>query len=256
MAGIVELNFDVQGPNNAKDMVILHGLFGSSSNWRSIAKHFANEFRVFSLDLRNHGQSPWADEMDYDLMAADIDAFIVKNGLTSPHIIGHSMGGKTLMSVLQHGKSTLNISFVIDIAPVSYKHNHDALLLAMKSLDLSVFKSRKEIDAHLESKIEQLALRKFLMQNLVRQGTEYQWRLNLKSIQRNIDYIYDYKIKNTIFDKVIFIRGELSDYLAEKYHDQLFRLFPNAVLETIKNTGHWLHAEKPEELKKIIQKYI
>jgi esterase len=57
---------------HTEPLVLLHGLFGSGDNWLGVAPKFAERFRVFMPDLRNHGLSPHCKEMDYPLMAADV----------------------------------------------------------------------------------------------------------------------------------------------------------------------------------------
>ena len=80
-------------------VVVLHGLFGSSANWRSVARALAPHHRVLCVDLRNHGHSPWTDSMDYLEMADDVRALIARQGLSRPTVVGHSMGGKTAMAL-------------------------------------------------------------------------------------------------------------------------------------------------------------
>ena len=82
---------------NGMPIIILHGLFGMSDNWISIAKRLAVSYEVFILDLRNHGQSPHSFEFNYEVMTEDLLEFIKTNGLVSPVIMGHSMGGKVAM---------------------------------------------------------------------------------------------------------------------------------------------------------------
>ncbi len=86
-------------------LVILHGLFGSSRNWTSVARRFGETHRVFAVDLRNHGASPWAETMDYGEMAEDVRAVLARHGLADATVMGHSMGGKTAMRLaLEHGR--------------------------------------------------------------------------------------------------------------------------------------------------------
>src|ERR1700739_3189856 len=76
-------------------LLILHGLFGQSDNWNTLAKRFGeNGFEVYTIDQRNHGLSPHSNVWNYEVMADDVKEFIKEHSLQRPTVIGHSMGGK------------------------------------------------------------------------------------------------------------------------------------------------------------------
>jgi len=83
------------GAQDGLTIVILHGLFGSGRNWASFPKHFSATHRVLTVDLRNHGSSPWDNEMTYPAMADDVLELIETEGLQKPILLGHSMGVKS-----------------------------------------------------------------------------------------------------------------------------------------------------------------
>ena len=117
-------------------VVVLHGLFGSSRNWRGMARALSAEHRVISVDLRNHGRSPWISSMTYAEMAADVRALIRGEGLDRPVVIGHSMGGKTAMTLALESPESVGQLIVVDIAPVSYADRLTPYVEAMLSLNL------------------------------------------------------------------------------------------------------------------------
>ena len=252
----LKLHFEEIGNDNAPAVIILHGLFGSSSNWRSIARTLSRSWHVFSLDLRNHGKSPWHDEMQYQDMAGDVTGFIAAKAIDSPILIGHSMGGKTAMTLAQMSLLPLGKIFVVDIAPVPYRHNHDTLVEAMWSVNFTVQNSRSKVDQQLSKFIDEAPLRQFLMQNLERRDGKLAWRLNLSAIVNNMSCLLGYDADNLVDHEMIFIAGTESDYLREKHHATVKSLFPNAVMECINGAGHWLHAEQPGELVRIIHHHL
>ena len=73
MMSDITLAFERTG--SGPPLIILHGLFGSSANWRSIAQCLTKSYAVDRVDLRNHGASPWHDTMDYLDMADDVSYF-------------------------------------------------------------------------------------------------------------------------------------------------------------------------------------
>ena len=140
----VELAF--QAIDEGPPLIILHGLLGSKRNWAGIAKTLSAHYHVYCLDLRNHGESPWADGMDYATMATDVHEFIKRHALTAATVIGHSMGGKTAMALsLLHGEA-LNALVVVDIAPVA-RNGEDirGYLDDLLEVPLAAFRDRQKL---------------------------------------------------------------------------------------------------------------
>ena len=143
-------------------VVVLHGLFGSSANWRSVARALAPHHRVLCVDLRNHGQSPWADSMDYLEMAEDVRTLIARQGLSRPTVVGHSMGGKTAMALALTSPVSVGNLVVVDIAPVAYEHDQMRYIDAMRGVDLAGIGRRSQADAALAERVPEAAVRAFL----------------------------------------------------------------------------------------------
>jgi len=251
----LDLHSEVLGDKDAPVVIILHGLFGSTSNWRSISRELSKTHRVISLDLRNHGKSPWHDSMTYADLAGDVMHYIERNSLEHSKIIGHSMGGKTAMTLLQKFEITTGKVFIIDIAPVSYRHDHNLFIQVMQSIEFNQISSRQQVDEQLARMIDDYGVRQFLMQNLDREGGRYSWRINLHAIAKNMPEIMGYQRNHAVENDVVFISGDQSGYIRPEYHGTIKSQFPNSVIETIQGAGHWLHAEKPQALLQILEKY-
>ena len=256
----IALHFHQYGDPAGKDaspLLILHGLFGSVANWRSIAKQLSASRAVFCLDLRNHGRSPWHDEMDYSAMAADVAHFIANRQLHRPALLGHSMGGKIAMMLAQNRPHELSKLIVVDIAPCSYDpKRHVALIEAMRALDLTAT-DRRQIDAALARQIPDSSTRQFLAQNLTRErDAGYRWRLNLASIRRNIEGLSGYENAQVAMLDALFIVGADSDYVPLAAHGAVVARFPNARIATMENAGHWLHAQHPARLVSLCRAFL
>ncbi len=167
-------------------LLILHGLFGSSRNWQSLARQYAGHFDVISVDLRNHGQSFHAPQMDYRVMAEDVSALINSVDVADCLVIGHSMGGKVALQLAIDQPQLLKRMVIADIAPVSYRHDHNETLDALMAVDLEQVNSRADADQQMQAHIPEAALRAFLLQNLVRQDIRWQWRVNLDAIESHM----------------------------------------------------------------------
>jgi pimeloyl-ACP methyl ester carboxylesterase len=186
--------------------------------------------------------------MSYLEMAADVEKYITDHGLNKPSLIGHSMGGKTVMTLLQNFDVTLGQAVILDIAPVTYRHDHDHLLHAMQGLDLESLKSRSDANQALSGNIPEHGIRQFLLQNLERSETGFRWRINLQAIAVNRGEIFGYPGGDVVIAPIHFIGGDRSEYLISGYYPELKSHFPNARIQHIANAGHWLHAEQPEAL--------
>jgi pimeloyl-ACP methyl ester carboxylesterase len=249
----VELNAQVAGEGPA--LVILHGLFGSGRNWGTIARGLADIRQVHALDLRNHGDSPWTESMTYDDMAGDVEAYVQRHGLAPCDVLGHSMGGKAAMVLASSRPGMVARLIVVDIAPVAYtrEHYHD-YIRAMLGVDLARVRRRTDVDGELASTIADRSLRAFLLQNLVSRDDIFRWRLNLAAIGRNMPAITGFPDALPAFrGPATFLAGELSDYIRPRDRAVIRQLYPEAKLLEVGQSGHWPHAEQPEQFLRLVR---
>lgn len=238
-------------------LIIIHGLYGSSDNWLTISKKLAENYTVYLPDVRNHGMSPHSNEHDYDLMVNDIAELINDNIINKPVIIGHSMGGKIAMKFAIDYPELVSKIVVVDIAPKMYQHEHKDYLETLLSIDLSEIKSRDELEKNLVNKIPDRATRLFLLKNLYRKDDmSFGWRLNLESIYKNIREIEGYTTNSSSNVEALFLQGGLSKYILDSDYQIIKKVFPNSTIKKIENAGHWLHAEKPDEVYKSITDFL
>lgn len=240
-------------------IVIVHGLFGSSRNWTTIAKKLAATHKVYAVDLRNHGASPWSSRMTLNAMAADLSRFISEHHLDAPIVIGHSLGGKAAMVLaLTHAKMVGRL-VVADIAPVTYPPTLKPYIEAMAAIDLSAVTRRSEVDGLLKSTISDPGIRAFLLQNLEAMPSGLVWKLNLQALGKGMaDYsTFPAEAAGRRFDgPCIFISGALSNYVKKSDHAHIRHFFPHVQFCEIQGAGHWLHAEKPQAFLDCLDTFI
>jgi len=243
----VDLSYSETGDGPA--LIILHGLFGWKRNWAGIAKALSDDFRVLTLDLRNHGDSPHAPDMSYEAMAEDVAAFIVRQNLGPVPLVGHSMGGKAAMTLALSQPAMVERLLVLDIAPLPYERDYDRYIAALRSLDVSTTSQRSAIDKSLEAQFPDRSIRAFLMQNLVKDAEGcFNWRINLDAIERHMDDIMGFPEidSDDAYDgQTLFLAGSDSDYISLSHQAEIERLFPNAEMDVIDGAGHWVHADQP-----------
>ncbi len=230
-------------------LIILHGLFGSAKNWHSIAKHLETDFHIYALDLRNHGNSEWNDEIDYFLMAEDILAFMQQHAIQKAHFIGHSMGGKVAMTFALSYPDYVDKLLVLDVAPTTYTSSFLHYIHAMQSFDLTTVTRRAEVDEALKAVVSEAGVRQFLLQNLVQQNNQYHWRINLTALANSMRHLMSFPhfAENCTYSKpTLFVRGERSDYIQNTDQLLIDSIFLQSSVVTIANAGHWVHAEQPQ----------
>ena len=231
-----------------RPLIILHGLFGMGDNWTTHAKLLAARgWQVHAVDGRNHGRSPHHQEHNYDAMAADLEVYIADNHLENVVLLGHSMGGKTVMNFAVRKPQLVDAAIVVDIAPKHYPVHHEAYIAAMKGVDFTVAKSRKDIEALLSQTLTSPGIIQFFMKSLHwKTKEELAWRFNLDVLERELSKVGE-ALEYGYFDgPTLFIAGGQSGYITADDQEKIYEHFPNAELQTIEGAGHWVHAEARE----------
>ncbi|MDF0601753.1 alpha/beta fold hydrolase [Psychromarinibacter sp. C21-152] len=235
-------------------LLIAHGLFGSARNWGVIAKRLSDTRQVLTVDMRNHGDSPWHDSHRYPDLAADLAEVIAAHG-GQADVLGHSMGGKAAMVLALEHPETVRRLTVADIAPVAYGHSQRPLIEAMRAVDLSSIDSRSDAEAQLAETIDDRGVRAFLLQSL--DPKEKCWRFNLDALDAEMDHITGWpEISGQADTPTLFLSGAESDYVGPEHRDRIKGYFPNARFAKIPGAGHWLHAEKPREFEAAMRSWL
>ncbi len=250
------LHFKSQGAG--APLVLIHGLFGSLENLGGIARVLAESATVYSLDLPNHGRSPHRDSMDLPSMAKDVAQWMAAQGLESARFVGHSLGGKVAMELALQEPARVESLVVMDIAPSHYGAHHNDVFAGLHAVALQTLQSRKDAERIMTPYVPEPAVRSFLLKNIVRdtQGA-FAWRMNLPVIYANYSKLVSANSQGaTCEGGVLFLKGGDSDYIGEKNREDILSRFPNAKVKVVANTGHWLHAEKPALVAKLIQQFL
>jgi esterase len=252
----MNLHFEVVG--NGAPLIILHGLLGSADNWRSMSRRLGAHCKVFAVDLRNHGRSPHSEIFDYDVMTADLREFMEQQALRPVMLLGHSMGGKVAMQFAIDHSEQVDRLVIVDIAPKPYELSHRYILKALRSLDLTRYKSFADVDAALAAEISGKSLRQFLLKNLARdEDGRLRWKIHLEAIYRNYDKLARGVGPERTFDKpTLFIRGGRSNYIGDDDARLIRQIFPQAAIATVPEAGHWAHVDAPEEFFQTVLNFL
>lgn len=242
-----------------KPVVILHGLFGLSDNWQSFGKAIAeNNFSVYLVDIRNHGNSPKSEVFNYKVLADDVVELIESEEVNNPVIIGHSLGGKIAMQLALSYSEKISSLVVVDMAPKYYAPHQQRIIEALQSVNFHFVKSRSEADKILSEKIHDVSTRQFLLKNLYwREKNKLDWKFNLAVIANNIEEIgKEITSINSFTKPTLFIRGEKSNYILDSDFVKIKILFPDAEILTAPNAGHWVHADNLQWMVDSVRNFI
>lgn len=251
----MDLFYRVRG--EGKPLLLIHGLFGSADNLGGIARLFEESYKVISVDLRNHGRSPHAPDMGYAAMADDVRRVLDKAAIEQVHVFGHSMGGKTAMQLALDSPERIDRLVVGDIAPVPYGPHHSAILKGMRAVADAAPEGRKGAEEILKGYEGEPAVLSFLLTNWRRGDDDsWGWRLNFDAIESDYEAIAAANSGGPYEGDVLFLRGELSNYVLAEHREEILNLFPKAQVRTIGGTGHWLHAEKPDMVARAIVRFL
>jgi len=251
------LNILRSGPDGGTPLLIAHGLFGSARNWGVIAKRLATDRSVLAVDMRNHGRSFSAETHGYADLAGDLGEVIAAEAGGVADVLGHSMGGKAAMALALTAPERVRKLVVADIAPVAYGHTQMPYLVAMRDMDLQGIATRTAADARLAETVEDPAIRAFLLQSLDLSASPPEWRLNLATLEREMDRILGWPgIEGRFEGPALFLSGAGSDYVLAEHRPLIRTLFPNARFAKIPGAGHWLHAEKPREFAAAVETFL
>ena len=242
-----------------RPLIILHGLFGMSDNWLTHAKNYAElGFEVHVLDQRNHGQSPHSDDFSYQLMANDLEEYMIENSIDKACILGHSMGGKVAMLYACQHPEKVERLIVVDIAPKAYPIHHQVYIDAMRALNFEEIGSRGEADKKFDQHIQNFAIRQFLLKSLYwKEKGKLAFRFNLDAIEANLAMVGEALLEDAEYlGETLFINGGQSNYITPADEELIHHHFPLAHIYTIPEAGHWVHAEAAEEFADVTTKFL
>ncbi|WP_392565186.1 alpha/beta fold hydrolase [Utexia brackfieldae] len=246
----MQLHYEIAG--QGQPIILLHGLLGSFANLGVLARPLQTHYQTISVDLRNHGLSPWDDEMNYTLMAQDLAALIESLSLEHVTLIGHSMGGKVAMKLADIAPKSIKQLFVLDIAPITYQQNtHQDVFDALTEIVCQPNLERAQILTLLRQRLPEP-----VVQFLLKSYKQHHWLFNFAAIAQHSDNLFSWQKIMPCHKPICFIKGSLSDYITAAYQSAIIDQFPQAKLFTVDGAHHNVHAEKPQQVLDIINNLL
>ena len=254
----MQLNYKKIG-ETGKALIILHGVFGFLDNWLTIGKTISElGFQVYLVDQRNHGRSPHDGGLNYATFANDLKEFLDQQNIVNPILLGHSMGGKTVMQYAVTFPGTYEKLVIADIGPKEYPIHHTKILKGLNAVPINEIESRQQADDVLADYEPLLSVRQFLLKNLYRKEEGgFGWRFNLPLLSSSMANVgFPIIAEKPVEVPVLFMRGDKSDYILDQDWEDILKIFPQAQLVTIENSGHWIQAEQPKAFVKSLTEFL
>jgi esterase len=236
----MELAFDVAG--RGTPVMLLHGLFASAGNWRTMARELARRHRVYSVDLRNHGRSPNAADMSYCTMADDVLRLIERESLEQPALVGHSMGGKVAMALALATPWAVGPLVVIDAAPRGSAASWGRQLRSLQGAQ-SAQPALPDLAGS--------ALTHWMMPRLGAGHAYFDWTCRLGLIALSLHELAGFpdRLRYLSSQRPLHaIVGGRSDCVRPPDASIYQPMFPRTRVEVIEHAGHWVHADRPDDL--------
>ncbi|QBM91072.1 Pimeloyl-ACP methyl ester carboxylesterase [Metschnikowia aff. pulcherrima] len=271
----VPLVFDKHEPKNKPQtekspLVFLHGIFGSRSNTRTVARQLANsmERNVYCVDLRNFGDSPHTERLDYPSLAADVERFVMEqNFAQKPIFVGHSMGAKTVMALALRRPEMPKMVVSVDNAPVATLAVQSLFPKYIRQLRYSLEAEKRtkmsEVDADLALVEPAKEIRQFILKNVKLGGKSDVCRSKIPLsvisdavVKGNIaNWPYDHNVAKWTKGPTLFVRGTNSNYVPDEAIADIANYFPNFEIRDIE-AGHWVISEKPAEFMDVLREFV
>eukprot|EP00466_Bigelowiella_natans_P014419 jgi/Bigna1/85285/estExt_fgenesh1_pg.C_30147 len=225
--------------SNKLPLVVVHGLLGSGPNMRQFTLNpsISGDRPVVRVDLRNHGLSPHSDVMSTEAMAHDLIQLLDDLNLEEALFLDdHADPGTSLRGITD----------------------------SMAALDLSLINTRKDAMERLAVRIPNPAICGFVLMNLEKsKDGGWQWKCNLEVLRRSLNKWDNFATMidhgSSYSGPTLFVKGGRSAYIQPEnaqHMDAIQTLFPGYEIETIKDAGHWIHAEKPKEFVQVAESFL
>ncbi|KAJ5647586.1 alpha/beta hydrolase [Penicillium lividum] len=244
-------------PNKKSPILFLHGFLGSKRENRHVSRLLAKDLTrdVYTLDLRNHGDSGHHPKHDYTEMALDVKSFIQTHELQHPTVIGHSMGAKTAMILALGSPDLVSNVVAVDNGPIELPLSPDfkTYLESMVKIHSMRVATHWEADAILQASVASPSVRPWLLSNFIKEkdASHLKLRLSIDILEKALGPLgeFPYIPQSGTFSKpVLFLRGLQSHYIPENTFPLISSLFPQSKIVNI-DCGHWIVQEKPEEFR-------
>lgn len=250
------INFICEG--EGIPVIFLHGFMGSLINLKKLSDSLDKKsYKSYLLDLPSHGNSSTTEPISYEFLSETLSNFFKEEKIEKAILVGHSMGGKLAIKFsLSYPESILGL-FILDIGINSLVDKYNQLIKAIKTINLN--SSMVEIKEFLNQSLSDRTLAGFITLNLQSTSNGFIWKRDILSfLEENKEVWLNLDINpHSLCQKPLtLVKGENSDFVKEEDIKEIKRIFPNSLIITLKNVGHFPHLEDFSQTEKLLQNLI
>jgi 2-succinyl-6-hydroxy-2,4-cyclohexadiene-1-carboxylate synthase len=259
----VEYAVEISG-NGPETLVLLHGFTGAASSWREVRDRLVTEFRIVIIELPGHGATQIVDIKDYSLPETGkaITQLLTLLDIKTAHLWGYSMGGRTALYTAVHHPQDIE-SLILESASPGLKTEPEKAARRQADAVLAARLLREGITAFVDY-WEQIPL--FASQTAVseqkRQQLHAQRLTNSPEGLANSLYQMGTGAQPSLWDQLpeltiptLIMTGAL-DAKFEAIGQEMAALIPHARHVSIKDTGHAISFERPDQTTKTVSTFI
>lgn len=270
--------------NPEEPILFLHGIFGSKKSYATDSKLIASSTHtpVYTMDLRNHGETGHAQPFNYETLAQDVKEFCDEHKLDKVKLIGYSLGAKVSMLTALQFPNLVKSAVIIDNAPIPQPQIQLFMKQYIKSMLHVLNESKIRADdkdwknkasAAMKRFLPNGVIRKNLLVNLVNKPPKdfespvidfedgYIHFLNpIEQMEEMaVKDVTDWPVESTKDLKfegpVKFIKGLQSPFITDEGMKAIQTHFPNNDFTDV-NSNHDILDQRPSEYVKIITDFF
>lgn len=258
--GDAKYSYTVHGQGTP--IVLLHGFTGRASTWNRLVERLQDKFKIITIDLPGHGHTSTETPRTMEHCCDDLMQLFKHLQLTSVHLIGYSMGGRTALSfamIYPELIKTLTLESaspgLSDAQERARRRAHDEHLIkriqsnGLKSFvdfweEIPLFETQNKLSAHVKQEVRKERMSQStegLIRSLRYMGTGQQpsWWHQLEQLDHPVQLIV----------------GKL-DHKFVTINQQMKQRFQRAELAIVEHAGHTVHLEQPDEFERLLTHFI
>jgi len=259
----VKLHFLDYGTAGGRPMLCVHGGAAHAHWYDFVAPGFTADHHVFSLDLRGHGDSAWADPQTYSwkTFAADLNALAEKLDLRDFVLVGHSMGGMISLVYAATHPGRMGRLVVVD-SIMLMPMDRVSMMRKFGARPAKGYATREELVAryHLEPAETQMASPEVIHRMAMhsgREATDKRWQHKAdRRVYANFQQIAGVPLWEKIKAPALVIRGERSTRFGPEVLAEIRARAPQVQMAEVPASDHHITLDNPQGFVEAVRRFL
>jgi len=250
------------GAPDAPPVLLLHGGNQSAHSWDLVSLHLADRYHLFALDQRGHGDSEWTRDQDYSFETRALDAmeFASDQGLHSPVVIGHSMGGYVAMTMTLADPGLAKGVVLVDVGPELNQRGTEVIRdFVTHNVEFDDLEEFLDVVARYDRFRSRAHIARTLKYNMLRRADgKYASKVDHRrlpgvSAMPKAPTLKDFGM---LTSPVLVVRGGESDVFDAAAADRFVAALPNGRIVTVPNAGHNVHSANTSGFLEVLEPFL